>query len=135
MYDFIAECLDPEKNNRKTARELLESLFITTLDDEKSKESVPLGPPIRRPGSAINKFVSNRKNHSIIPEEEEEASDHEDKKQAQQIIHDKSSDSARPKNPQDDPNATMQAGRISSVIKELQGEEKDGIISTNFLQV
>ncbi len=108
MHDFIAECLDPEKNKRKTARELLESAFIQTLDDEKSKESVPLGPPVRRPVSAgKRKSFHRRKENSIIPEEEEEASYHDDKKQARKSTHDKSSDSASLKNTQDDPNVTM----------------------------
>ena len=87
----------------------MESAFIQTLDDEKSKESVPLGPPVRRPVSAGKRksFHHRRKENSIIPEEEEEASYHDDKKQAHKSTHDKSSDSASLKNTQDDPNVTM----------------------------
>lgn len=78
VYDFIARCLNPDKTQRPTARELLESDFITTLDDEKSKEAVPLGPPTRRPmqNKLRKSILENVK--SVIPEEEEETSDRDE---------------------------------------------------------
>ena len=48
VRDFINTCLSFDKDQRPTARELLESPFIQTLDDEKSNVAVPLGPAISR---------------------------------------------------------------------------------------
>lgn len=77
VFSFIAQCLHPEKMQRPIARELLESDFIMNLDDEKSKEAVPLGPPTRRPSMMSKRkvFLGNVK--SVISEEEEETSDRE----------------------------------------------------------
>lgn len=81
VFSFIAQCLHPDKMERPTARGLLESDFITTLDDERSKEAVPLGPPTRRPNMMLKRksFLENVK--SVIPEEEEETSDREEPEQ------------------------------------------------------
>ena len=79
VYNFIYKCLDPNKQKRPTARQLLESDFIQTLDDEKSKEAVPLGPATRRPNMHTKhrkSFLENVK--SVIPEEEEETSDRDE---------------------------------------------------------
>ena len=80
VYEFICKCLHSDKNMRPTARKLYESEFIRITDDEKSKESVQVGPQIRKASvekrrSFLHTNLLNR--HSVIPEEEEETSDHE----------------------------------------------------------
>lgn len=62
VHDFIAKCLHADKTQRPTARELLESEFIQTTDDEKSQDSVSLGAPVRKPGQYRKKsFLQNCK--------------------------------------------------------------------------
>ena len=82
VSEFIENCLDPDKTKRPKARELLESAFIQTLDDEKSKEAVPLGKPqhARRASlirSRRKSFLAPGLKQSVIPEVEDETSDQE----------------------------------------------------------